>query len=68
VEDQGASYTESMFELLESHFSEEDTPLNLTMGIGLAVSQMIMEEHGGHLVFQKSQENRGQLKMVFPHE
>jgi two-component system sensor histidine kinase/response regulator len=68
VEDQGASYTESMFELLESHFSEEDTPLNLTMGIGLAVSQMIMEEHGGHLVFQKNQENRGQLKMVFPHE
>jgi nitrogen fixation/metabolism regulation signal transduction histidine kinase len=57
-----------MFNLLTSQFSEKDIPLNLTMGIGLAVSQMIMDEHGGRLIFQKSGEGNGQLKMVFPHE
>jgi two-component system sensor histidine kinase/response regulator len=68
VEDQGVNYTEPLRELLASHFSEKDAPLNLTMGIGLAVSQMIMEAHGGHLVFHGSDDGRGQLKMVFPHE
>ncbi|MCK4749325.1 MAG: hybrid sensor histidine kinase/response regulator, partial [Bacteroidales bacterium] len=68
VEDQGVNYTETMFDLLNSQFSEKDLPLNMTMGIGLAVSQMIMDAHGGRLIFQKSGEESGQLKMVFPHE
>jgi two-component system sensor histidine kinase/response regulator len=68
VEDQGVNYTEPMFDLLNSQFSEKDLPLNLNMGIGLAVSQMIMDAHGGRLIFQKSGEEKGQLKMVFPHE
>ena len=28
------------------------------MGIGLAVSQMIMEVHGGHVLFEKTDDNR----------
>ena len=68
VEDQGVNYTEDLSELMVSHFSEKDMPMNLTMGIGLAVSQMIMEAHGGHLIFIQGKDNRGQLKMVFPHE
>ena len=68
VEDQGVNYSEALYEMMVSHFSEKDMPMNLTMGIGLAVSQMIMEAHGGHLIFSKSKDNRGQLQMVFPHE
>lgn len=68
VEDQGVNYTDTIFELLSNQFSEKDIPLNLTMGIGLAVSQMIMEAHGGHLIFQKSSQGKGQMKMVFSHE
>lgn len=66
VEDQGANYTDALFEILSKYFSEGDTPLDLTMGIGLAVSVMIMESHGGNLIFDKTSDNRGCLKMVFP--
>jgi len=66
VEDQGANYSDSLFKDLSNHFSEGDTSLNLTMGIGLAVSQMIMETHGGCLVFDSTPEKTGCLKMVFP--
>ncbi len=66
VEDQGANYTDALFGVLSNHFSKADNSLNLTMGIGLALSQMIMEAHGGNLLFEKSNENRGRLKMVFP--
>ena len=66
VEDQGANYTDALFGILSNHFSECETPLDLTMGIGLAVSLMIMESHGGCLIFEKTSDNRGCLKMVFP--
>ena len=67
VKDQGANYSDALFTILANHFSEGDNSLNLTMGIGLAVSQMIMEAHNGNLVFEKTTDNRGCLKMVF-HE
>jgi K+-sensing histidine kinase KdpD len=68
VADQGVNYNNTLSELLETHYSTREAPLNLTMGIGLAVSQMIMEAHGGHLVFARGKDNEGLLKMVFPHE
>ncbi len=68
VEDQGVNYTDTLYDLLSGQFSGKDIPLNLALGIGLAVSQMIMEAHGGRLLFEKSGESRGKLKMVFPHE
>jgi signal transduction histidine kinase len=68
VVDGGNSYTEPLFELLTNQFSAKETVLNLNMGIGLAVSQMIMEAHGGHLVFEKTKEGKGIMKMLFPHE
>ncbi len=66
VEDQGANYTDALFKLLTNHFSAGDTSLNLTMGIGLAVSQMIMEAHNGNLIFEKTADNSGCMIMVFP--
>ncbi len=68
VEDQGDNYSDSLFDFLSNHFSTNDSPLNLNMGIGLAVSRMIMEAHGGHLVFEKTKDEKGKMKMVFPHE
>jgi signal transduction histidine kinase len=68
VADSGINYSGTVTELLETQFSGGDNPLNLALGIGLAVCQMIMESHGGRVVFEKSGENRGILKMVFPHE
>jgi K+-sensing histidine kinase KdpD len=66
VEDQGANYNEPMFEMLSNHFSEGGATLNLSMGIGLAGSQMIMEVHGGCIIFDQTPDKRGCLKMVFP--
>ncbi len=66
VEDQGTNYSDSLVAMLTKHFSENDTSLNLTMGIGLAVAQIIMEAHEGNLFFEKTTDNRGCLKMVFP--
>jgi len=68
VSDGGAHYSDTVLELLESQFSDKDNPLNLALGIGLAVCQMIMEAHGGRIVFEKGSGSRGILKMVFPHE
>lgn len=68
VEDQGLNYNETLLDLLSNQFAGKDIPLNLSLGIGLAVSRMIMEAHGGRLVFQKSKKGHGKLKMVFPHE
>lgn len=68
VEDGGDHYSDTLFGILSDQFSKKDTPLNLTMGIGLAVSQMIMETHGGHLIFEKTKEEKGIMKMVFPNE
>ncbi len=68
VEDQGSNYSDSLFELLSDQFSTKDISLNMTMGIGLSVAQMIMDAHGGRLIFEKTDEKNGVLKMVFPHE
>ena len=68
VEDGGDNYSSTLSDLLTNQFSNQNLPLNLNMGIGLAVSQMIMEAHGGHLLFEKTAEGNGKMKMVFPHE
>jgi response regulator RpfG family c-di-GMP phosphodiesterase len=68
VEDGGDHYSDTLFGILSDQFSRKDTPLNLTMGIGLAVSQMIMETHGGHLIFERTKRSKGKMKMVFPNE
>jgi signal transduction histidine kinase len=65
--DQGANYTDSLREMLTGHFSRGERDLNLQMGIGLAHSQMIMEVHGGNIVFERFPDDRGCLKMVFPN-
>ena len=66
VEDQGVNYSDALFDILSSHFSHGESALNLNMGIGLALSQMIMDTHGGMMIFEKSEKNRGCLKMIFP--
>ncbi len=68
VEDQGTNYSDALFTMLTNHFSEDANSLNLTMGIGLAVAQIIMEAHRGSLIFEKTADSRGCLKMVFPVE
>lgn len=68
VEDKGRNYAHSQQDILLDIYSLENTQMNLTMGIGIAVSRMIMEAHGGHLVYLKSEENRGRLKMIFLNE
>lgn len=68
VEDQGKNYSNTLFDLLSNHFSEDDSPLDLNMGIGLAVSRMIMEAHGGQLVFERTKDETGKMKMVFTNE
>lgn len=68
VEDAGGNYNNALSDLLTEQFSARETALNLNMGIGLAVSQMIMDAHGGHLIFEKTESGKGKLKMVFPHE
>jgi K+-sensing histidine kinase KdpD len=66
--DGGSNYPDTLLGILSDQFSIKETPLNLTMGIGLAASQMIMEIHGGHLIFEKAKGETGKMKMVFPDE
>ena len=66
VENQGINYSDTLFNILSNHFSHRESTLNLNMGIGLAVSQMIMDTHGGMVIFEKTDNNRGCLKMIFP--
>jgi len=68
VTDGGHNYEDALTVLLSEQFSENNNGLNLSLGIGLAVSQMIMEAHGGYLLFEKSPEGKGRMKMVMPHE
>lgn len=68
VEDQGQNYSDVLFELLSDQFSTKEISLNMNMGIGLSVAQMIMETHGGYLIFEKTDRGSGVMKMVFPHE
>ncbi len=64
VEDQGVNYSDVLFDFLSNHFSSANTALSLNMGIGLAVSRIIMEAHGGRLVFEKNRAHRGCFDMV----
>jgi len=68
IEDGGANYSDTLFGILSDQFSTKNNPLNLSMGIGLAVSQIIMDAHGGHLIFEKTSGDKGKMKMVFPNE
>lgn len=68
VIDGGSNYNDTLTDLLSKQFTENNVSLNLSMGIGLAVSQMIMEAHGGYLEFETSQDGNGRMKMVIPHE
>jgi K+-sensing histidine kinase KdpD len=68
VLDSGSNYSESLFSQLIKQFSTSNPPLNLSMGIGLALSQIVMEAHGGQLIFEKTEDNKGKMKMVFPYE
>jgi len=68
IEDGGANYSDTLFSILSDQFSTKNNPLNLAMGIGLAVSQIIMDAHGGHLIFEKASGEKGIMKMVFSNE
>ena len=68
IEDGGANYSETLFGILSDQFSTKNNSLNLAMGIGLAVSQIIVDAHGGHLIFDKTSGEKGKMKMVFPNE
>ena len=68
VDDGGIEYSDSLLSLLSDQFSAKNNSINLDMGIGLAVSKMIVEAHGGHLLFEKTREEKGRMKMIFPHE
>jgi len=53
---------------MESMYGDRDAPLDLGMGIGLAVSKMIMEAHGGGLIYQSKEANSGSIKLIFSNE
>ena len=68
IEDQGILYSEAVVEFMNEYFTGESGPLDLSMGLSLAVSRLIMEAHGGQLQFTLSEEGKGQMNMIFPHE
>jgi len=68
IVDGGKNYSDPLSDILSDTFSTNNSPLNLSLGIGLSVSQIIMEVHGGHLIFEKNEGAPGTMKMVFPHE
>ena len=63
--DQGKNYSEKLLEDLTSHLTATDHKLNLNLGIDLALSQMIMEAHGGNILFEKANGSRASVKMQF---
>jgi|GEM_PF-994957 len=65
VIDQGKNYSEKLLEDLTSHLTATDHKLNLNLGIDLALSQMIMEAHGGNILFEKANGRRASVKMLF---
>jgi K+-sensing histidine kinase KdpD len=68
VIDQGKNYSEKLLEDLNSQLNAPDQKLNLNVGIDLALSQMIMEAHGGNIVFEKAKGSRASVKMLFSDE
>ena len=65
VIDQGENYSDQLLEDLTSHLTATDHKLNLNLGIDLALSQMIMEAHGGNILFEKANRSRASVKMLF---
>lgn len=65
VIDQGRNYSERLLEDLTNHLTATDHKLNLNLGIDLALSQMIMEAHGGSIIFEKANGSRASVKMLF---
>jgi signal transduction histidine kinase len=65
VIDQGKNYSEKLLADLTSHLTATDHKLNLNLGIDLALSQMIMEAHGGNILFEKANGSRASVKMLF---
>ena len=65
VIDQGKNYSEKLLEDLTSHLTAAQHKLNLNLGIDLALSQMIMEAHGGSILFEKANGSRASVKMQF---
>ncbi len=65
VIDQGKNYSEKLLEDLTSQLTETDHKLNLNLGIDLALSQMIMEAHGGNILFEKANGSKASVKMLF---
>ena len=63
--DQGKNYSAELLEDLTSHLTATDHKLNLNLGIDLALSQMIMEAHGGSIIFEKANGSRASVKMLF---
>ncbi len=65
VIDQGKNYSEKLLEDLTRYLTAADHKLNLNLGIDLALSQMIMEAHGGNILFEKANGSRASVKMLF---
>lgn len=65
VVDQGKNYSDKLLEELTHHLNASGHKLNLNLGIDLALSQMIMEAHGGHIVFKKACGSSASVKMLF---
>ncbi len=65
VIDQGKNYSEKLLEDLTRYLTATDHKLSLNLGIDLALSQMIMEAHGGNILFEKANGSRASVKMLF---
>jgi len=65
VIDQGKNYSEKLLEDLTRYLTATDHKLSLNLGIDLALSQMIMEAHGGNILFEKANDSRASVKMLF---
>ena len=50
---------------LTNQFSSVDIIINLNIGIELALAQMIMEAHRGKILFERTGDKRGSVKMIF---
>ena len=66
VIDRGREYSDQLFEELEKQFSSGESRLNLNLGIELGLAQLIMEAHSGRIIFRKTDDKLGNVKMVFP--
>lgn len=63
--DGGSEYSDSLLEQLEGQFTDRGNKLNLNLGIELGLAQMIMEAHGGRIVFSRTGDNGATFSMVF---